>query len=199
MSSINPLIIWSIVAYIVGSIPSGYLIARWYGIHDIRKTGSGNIGASNVGRSLGVFGFIIVFLLDAVKAYAFLFLAQHAQITSEFDLLVISFCILLGNCYSLFLNGQGGKGIATLVGISAAHNYYIALLFAASWLIGIVVTRVASLASMIALITVGCSLLYFNIISLFYFFAAATLIIIWRHKSNIIHMISARTRKNYNK
>lgn len=96
-------------AYIVGSIPSGYLIARYNGFQDIRQFGSGNIGATNIARALGLHFFFIVLFLDAIKAYGYLQLCGLMGVDG-FQLLLCAFALLIGNSYSFFLNGSVGGG-----------------------------------------------------------------------------------------
>src|ERR1700730_10712106 len=108
-------IFYAIIAYLVGAIPTGYIIAKLKGISDIRQHGSGNIGATNISRVLGKHYFFLIFFLDAGKAYLFLQL-----IKPYFDFSYLCFfagILLFGNGYSIFLRGTGGKGGATLCGL----------------------------------------------------------------------------------
>ena len=111
--------IYLLGAYLVGSIPTGYLIAKLAGIADIRSHGSGNIGATNVARLIGIHGFFLVLCIDALKAYAYL---RYMQTITSQDvyLCAIALLILSGNIHSLFLGFRGGKGVATSIGIAAA-------------------------------------------------------------------------------
>lgn len=110
-----------IFSYLIGAIPSGFLIARLAGIADIRAHGSGNIGATNVARILGAHYFLIVFCADMVKAYAWLMMLAHTGYENMFCLLAAG-VLLIGNGYSIFLRGSGGKGVATSFGILLALN-----------------------------------------------------------------------------
>lgn len=148
MNMIITNIIGLIGAYLVGSIPTGYLIAQWAGIADIRKHGSGNIGATNVARLLGVHFFFIVFFIDALKAYCYLRYMQ--SMTS--DVLVhalIAIALLLGNIFSCFLEFRGGKGVATSVGIGAALMPMIAWRIFGIWLAILVITKTVGIASVV--------------------------------------------------
>src|SRR5690348_15473304 len=102
-------------AYLVGAIPTGYLIAKLKGITDIRQHGSGNIGATNVSRILGKHYFFLIFFLDAGKAYLFIH-ALKAHFSFNY-LCIFASIVLVGNGYSIFLRGSGGKGVATLFGL----------------------------------------------------------------------------------
>src|SRR5271156_4362785 len=88
-------------AYLVGSFPTGYLVAKWAGIADIRNHGSGNIGATNVARKLGIHFFFIVFFIDALKAYSYLKYVQSTTHCARYHYL-IAVALLLGNICSLF-------------------------------------------------------------------------------------------------
>ena len=106
------LIVWAtaLLAYLIGAIPTGYLIARLKGVRDIRQHGSGNIGATNVSRLLGIHYFFIIFFLDAGKAFLFM-----NTIKPYFPIDYLYFfagILLLGNTCSLFLRFRGGKGVA---------------------------------------------------------------------------------------
>jgi acyl phosphate:glycerol-3-phosphate acyltransferase len=141
-------IIGLIGAYLVGSIPTGYLIARWAGIADIRKHGSGNIGATNVARALGVHFFFIVFFIDALKAYCYLRSMQG--MTPDFfmhDLIAIA--LLLGNIFSCFLEFRGGKGVATSIGIGAALMPTLLCYVFGIWLAILAITKTVGIASVV--------------------------------------------------
>src|SRR5438105_2150337 len=120
-----------IISYLIGAIPVGYLIARFKGIVDIRKHGSGNIGATNVSRALGLPYFFLIFLIDAGKAFLTIwYLAPYA--TANF-LYVCAAAVLLGNGCSIFLQGSGGKGVATLFGLLVALQLSVILPLLMVW------------------------------------------------------------------
>ena|SRR5579872_2738081 len=141
--------IYLILSYLIGAIPTGYLIARVRGIADIRKHGSGNIGATNVARFLGVRYFFLIFILDAFKAYACLYMLAH-MITYH-ELLIEAGVLLIGNGYSLFLQGSGGKGVATSAGILVALYPQLMSILLLSWIAVLFVTRTVGIASAITL------------------------------------------------
>ncbi|HEX4068568.1 MAG TPA: glycerol-3-phosphate acyltransferase [Candidatus Babeliales bacterium] len=172
-----------LLAYLIGAIPTGYLIAKWNGIDDIRAHGSGNIGATNVSRFLGKHYFFLIFFLDAGKVYVFMHLIQPYFDYSHLCLFAI--LILFGNGYSIFLRGSGGKGVATLCGLVTAIYPKATLPLLGVWALLLCITKIIGIAS------VGAALCFpfyaytthnktFFLFSLF----AATLII-WKHKPNI--------------
>lgn len=171
------------LSFLVGAIPSGYLFAKWYGITDIRNIGSGNIGASNVGRMLGWKAFVTVFLLDASKAALMLLYAQTFNFSNVF-LMCIAFFLLLGNCFSPFLGFNGGKGVATLMGIMGALSPLVMICAAVTWLIIVFLTKVPAIASVCTLCMLPF-LSYFLIpFSFIPFLLIASFIVFYRHKKN---------------
>ena len=125
-----------LVAYLVGSLPTGYWYAKYLFGVDVTKVGSGNIGATNVARALGSNKhFAIIWFIDAAKAYLYLFvLAKSGALpTSTYALsflLLSGALLLIGNGHSVFLGMRGGKGIATTTGILFFIFPYLGLLFA---------------------------------------------------------------------
>ena len=140
--------IYALGAYLVGSIPTGYLIAKLAGIADIRNHGSGNIGATNVARLVGLHGFVLVLCIDALKAYAYL---RYMQTTTSQDLYLCAIALLLlaGNIHSLFLEFRGGKGVATSIGIAAALMPGLFLYVFCIWAAVFALTRTVGIASVI--------------------------------------------------
>jgi glycerol-3-phosphate acyltransferase PlsY len=147
------------LSYIIGSIPSGFLVARLAGIADIRAHGSGNIGATNVARVLGAHYFIIVFIADMLKAYAWLMLLAHYGYVGVYRL-VAAGALLIGNGFSIFLRGSGGKGVATSFGVLLALNPVLLICTALCWFLLLGYTRVVGVASVATLLMAPlCSLL----------------------------------------
>jgi glycerol-3-phosphate acyltransferase PlsY len=171
-------------AYIVGSIPSGYLIARYYGFQDIRQFGSGNIGATNIARALGLHFFFIVLFLDACKAYCYLQLCDLMGI-GGFELLLCAFAVLIGNSYSFFLSGSGGKGVSTFVGIMCAINPKFCILLLLTWLALLIFLRVVGIASVITAFLVPIYALFFTDTYGFIFMLTVAGFILLRHRDNI--------------
>ncbi len=138
-------IIIGILAYLIGAIPTGYLIAKLKGINDIRAHGSGNIGATNVSRVLGKTYFFLIFFLDAGKAFLYIQLLKP-----YFDLsylCIFASLLLFGNGCSIFLQGSGGKGVATLFGLLMALNTYTALILFGIWALLLLITHTVGVAS----------------------------------------------------
>lgn len=170
----------------VGSIPTGYLFAYAGGINDIRRHGSGNIGATNVARILGAHYFAPVFVIDALKALLYLQLAASYG-ASEPILLSCALALLAGNGYSLFLHFTGGKGFATITGIIWFFKPFLTILLFCLWVTTFMVVRtvgIASATTCLGLVVSGVYLMPTQA-SL-----ASTLVVmglwgIWRHLDNI--------------
>jgi glycerol-3-phosphate acyltransferase PlsY len=138
-------------AYFIGSIPIGYIVARIAGVDDIRSYGSGNIGATNVARTLGIRYFLPVFVLDFAKAYGTVALVAH-YFPSPLFFYATAIAYLIGNGYSLFLQGSGGKGVAATVGILTCYNPVLTLCTFATWALAFAITRTVGIASAIGAI-----------------------------------------------
>lgn len=180
-----------IVAYLIGAIPTGYLIARLRGISDIREHGSGNIGATNVARTLGMHYFFLVFFLDFAKAYGLLMLLAQHEMEQE-NLLYAAIALLLGNAFPIFLKFKGGKGVATSLGIMAALNPWIIAYDAVIWWTVFGVTRtvgIASVAGLIGLPIISTFILH-DACQLQIFFLFMAVWGIWLHRSNIINYLA---------
>lgn len=108
------------LAYILGSIPFGYLIVKWQKGYDVRTTGSGSIGATNVMRNLGIAGFVATFILDAGKGLGAVFLAGRLTGQAPDWIAAAAVAAVIGHCFPVWLGFRGGKGVATGVGVFLA-------------------------------------------------------------------------------
>src|SRR5260370_30194612 len=146
----NPWLISIAVAYLLGSIPFGYLLVKIFREQDIRATGSGNIGATNVARS-GAKGLgIATLLLDLGKAFAAVKIAQHLA-PGDYDLAVAAaVAAILGHVFPIWLSFRGGKGVASALGVFFALTPASALCIFGVFLAIFLLTRYVSLASIVA-------------------------------------------------
>jgi len=135
-------IVWlmPIAAYLLGSIPFGLLLAKLFGGGDVRKAGSGNIGATNVARVVGPLAGILTLVLDTGKGVAAVWLAGRVTSESAAWMMAAAFAVLLGHCFPVWLKFKGGKGVATALGVflalsplAAASATLIFILFVAYW------------------------------------------------------------------
>src|SRR5271170_211024 len=104
-------------AYLLGSIPFGLLMGKLFGAADVRKAGSGNIGATNVARVAGPLAGILTLLLDAAKGALAVILAARLSEQSSTWMMIAGLCALIGHCYPIWLGFRGGKGVATAAGV----------------------------------------------------------------------------------
>ena len=106
-----------VAAYLLGSIPFGLLLSRLFGTADIRKEGSGNIGATNVARVAGPIAGILTLLLDAGKGALAVMLAVRLTNAAALWMMIAGLCALVGHCFPIWLGFRGGKGVATAAGV----------------------------------------------------------------------------------
>lgn len=139
-----------IVAYALGSIPFGLLIVKARGGPDIREVGSGNIGAANVSRNAGRFAGILTLLLDAAKGYFAVWLAAHWTNGNIRWMMVAAILAVVGHMFTVWLNFQGGKGVATGLGVFLPICWQAVAAAAVLWLIVVIFWRYASLGSISA-------------------------------------------------
>jgi glycerol-3-phosphate acyltransferase PlsY len=191
----------TLVAYLLGSIPSGYIAGRIAGV-DMRKVGSGNIGATNVTRVLGKrFGYP-VFVVDFGKGLAAvamgLMIAKAAQSTPKVIDLCAAFAAIfavIGHSYSIWLGFKGGKGVATSLGSLFGLNWIAAAIVCVVWIVAFQLTRYVSLSSIaaaIALPVTVATMLFLKQLQtpiLLYFAVFLATIIVLRHRSNLSRLL----------
>lgn len=138
-----------LAAYLLGSVPFGYIVGRVRGI-DVRQHGSGNIGASNVMRLFGVPAGILVLLLDALKGYMGVAMMRMAGYDTPELLLLAGLCAVAGHTWSVFLRFRGGRGVATSLGVLIALAPAVAAVAFFTWVVVLLLTRYISLSSVVA-------------------------------------------------
>ncbi len=178
-------IIVLIFSYLLGSIPFGLLVGKWWAKLDVRQYGSGNIGMTNVLRTAGYVPALITLLGDVGKGYAAVFLATGVT-DSVFLALLAGVAAVVGHNWPVFLRFRGGKGVATAAGVVLAVRPWSALVLFLIWLGVLVRFRYISLASIVVAICLPFVLLLFGV-SLWEFALALVLGIftVLRHRSNI--------------
>lgn len=178
------LLVALIAAFWVGALPFGYWLARWRGV-DIRTVGSGNIGATNVFRTLGAKAGLTVLLLDALKGWLPTFAALRTG-ADDFAAVLVGVAAILGHTFSPLMGFKGGKGIATGLGaLLAAAPLTVAVAFPV-WLVVFALTRWVSLASILAAIVVPVAAYFWGYsLPAVGVLAATVVVIIWKHRSNL--------------
>jgi len=180
-------------SYLLGSIPIGLLVAKFKGI-DIRRYGSGNIGATNVFRILGTGPGLIVLIGDMIKGIIAVWVG--GAIDGPNLALIAGLTAIAGHSWSIFLNFSGGKGVATAGGVLLALAPGVVAVALAVWVTIVVLFRYVSLASIIAAITVPFLMVLFGKPwSLFGFGLLAAVLVIYRHKPNIKRLLAGKELK----
>lgn len=184
--------LWPVFFFLLGSFPTGYLIGKSRGI-DIRQHGSGNIGATNVGRVMGRGWGLFAFACDFLKGFLMLFLLRtfgpwdmEAWPTAAL-LVACGLGAILGHNYTPWLGFKGGKGIATSAGVLGALLPLSLLVVFSLWAVSVLLTRIVSLSSLLAAFALPLATAFFYPRQWIYF-ALATLagaLAAWRHRSNV--------------
>ena len=196
------LVLVALVAYLLGSIPTGYIAGRIAGV-DVRKVGSGNVGATNVTRVLGKrFGYP-VFVVDVGKGLAAvavgMTIARANQSTPTFvDLCGAGAAIfsVLGHSYSIWTGFKGGKGVATSLGSLFGLNWIAAGIVCVIWILVFQLTRYVSLASIVAVVALPvtiATMLFLKQLQtpiLLYFALCLAVIVVLRHRSNLFRLFN---------
>jgi len=180
--------------YLLGSFPSGYLLAKLHGI-DITRQGSGNVGATNVARSIGKRAGIMTLLLDLTKGFLAVTLAS--LITDQIWFLAASaVAVVCGHCFSLPPLLKGGKGVATGLGVLVALAPGAALTSVVIFALVFSVTRIVSLSSILATLSAPLYSLVSNQPEAKSFaLIILSLVIVYRHRENIKRLIEGREAK----
>ncbi|MBI3592416.1 MAG: glycerol-3-phosphate 1-O-acyltransferase PlsY [Nitrospirae bacterium] len=145
----DPVIIAAIIlSFVIGSIPTGLLIAKSKAI-DLRKVGSGNIGATNVMRAMGKEAAFLTLLGDIAKGAAAVGIAKALALGTFYEG-ALGLSSILGHNFSIFLKGKGGKGVATSLGVIIVFSPHVALFTAILWLLTAKWTRYSSLSALVA-------------------------------------------------
>lgn len=133
--------------YLLGSIPFAYVVTRAFGLGDIREVGSGNVGTTNVLRTGNKFATALTLIGDVGKGVVAVLIAKYY---GDIPAMAAALGAFVGHTFPVWLNFKGGKGVATCLGILAALYWPVALLAAGTWLVVVAITRISSLAALVA-------------------------------------------------
>ena len=170
------------LSYLIGSIPFGFLLTKIFLEKDIRKIGSGNIGATNALRTGNKLIGYSTLALDIGKAVILLLIIKFNF--SEY-LFASSIAVFLGHVFPIWLKFKGGKGVATYVGILFCINIYLVIVFIVSWLVIFTLTKYSSLASMMSSLFVPITSYFLLGDNNYYFYIIFSLLILITHRENI--------------
>ena len=179
------LIIVFLDAYLIGSMPFGLIITKLFLKKDVRNIGSGNIGATNVLRTGNKSLAILTLFFDILKGY----ISIHISFIYFHDLIYLAaLACLVGHIFPVWLNFNGGKGVATYLGIILALSYKFAIIFGVSWLTLSFLFKYSSLSSIFSTLLIFLYSLMLNNHFLSFYFFIVFIIILYTHRENIIRL-----------
>lgn len=189
----------AVIAYLIGSIPTGYLIVKSATGQDIRQVGSGSTGATNVKRVMGKKWFFIVLLLDALKGAIPVMIANfvpYLHSNSGLTAVVAAACVLLGHSKSIYLGFTGGKSVASGVGTILALSPTVGLSIAVIWAIITYASKYVSLGSIIALALSPILMFLFNQpIAYVVYCVIGAVYVIYLHRENVKRLLAGTENK----
>ena len=191
------IIIFIIMAFFVGGIPFGLIVGKIYKDIDIRKYGSGNIGATNVARVMGIKYALLVFILDGLKTFLPVFAAKLIYGSKEYAIFIAFFSIL-GHIFSPWLKGKGGKGISSTIFALLAVDYRLFFIMSICWLLIFKLTKISAVAAIFSIIITLISSYFINGNFIFIVLLMLTFIILFAHRKNIKRLITGE-EFNFNK
>ena len=174
-------LIISILSYLMGSVPFGFILTKVFLKKDIRDIGSGNIGATNAlragNKSLG-YGTLF---LDIIKA---IIPVVYVKLNYPDYIFIASLCVFLGHIFPIWLKFKGGKGVATYVGILFSINLTIGFIFIGVWFFTFLISKYSSLSSLSASLSIPIYLFFFTSQNLV-FFSIMFILILYTHRENV--------------
>jgi glycerol-3-phosphate acyltransferase PlsY len=184
-----------LLGYALGSIPFGLVLTQAAGLGDVRRIGSGNIGATNVLRTGRKSLAAATLILDAAKGAAAVLLAGWIWPDQPTFPGIAAIGAFLGHLYPIWLRFRGGKGLATAGGIVAILHWPSALIAAAVWLAALGLTRISSVGGMIAAVAAPVAAAVFGRFDLAILFLGFALLILWKHRANIARLAAGTEPK----
>ncbi len=189
-------LIFVVCAYLLGSVSFAVLMSKAFGLADPRTYGSGNPGATNVLRSGKKVAAIMTLLGDTAKGTVAVLLAQIYAPENYVLIAVVALAVFLGHVFPIFLKFQGGKGVATALGVLLALSGWMGLAVLGTWLLVAVVFRYSSLSALVAAIAAPIYAMLFQLRpELVVATAIMSMLLIWRHKSNIQNLMTGKESK----
>jgi glycerol-3-phosphate acyltransferase PlsY len=182
-----------ISAFILGSIPTGLILAKSSGV-DLKKAGSGNIGATNVLRTTGRWPAFFTLLGDVLKGVAAVLLARFFEVGLLYEGF-IGLSSILGHNFSLFLKFKGGKGVATSFGVLVVYSPQTALFTSIIWLLTIMITKYSSLGALVSYGLLPLSISFLDTKEKLPIAFVMTIMMFIRHKDNISHLLNGTELK----
>ena len=177
------LTLWAVIGYLLGSIPFGMVVARVMNLGNLREIGSGNIGATNVLRTGNKSAAALTLILDAAKGAIALLLARY--LAGEDAAQLAAVMAMVGHCFPVWLKFNGGKGVATFLGIMLAYSFPIGAACCAAWLIGAFGWRISSMGALVSAAASTFFLVFMGAGTALMMGVFLTLLIFYRHRENM--------------
>ncbi|MCV6599571.1 MAG: glycerol-3-phosphate 1-O-acyltransferase PlsY [Alphaproteobacteria bacterium] len=192
MNEITQYLILTLLGYAFGSIPFGLIFAKLLGHGDIRKIGSGNIGATNALRTGSKKLALLTLICDMLKGVAPVLIAKSC--CPEY-IIIAGIGAIIGHCFPIWLRFKGGKGVATTLGVLLAISPILGLLVCLTWLVVAITFKISSLSALVAILLAPIYN-FFLLDEKSAILAMGITIIVWlRHKDNIIRIIKREEKK----
>tara|TARA_B100000678_G_scaffold107337_1_gene90098 strand:+ start:562 stop:1146 length:585 start_codon:yes stop_codon:yes gene_type:complete len=190
---INILLIFS--AYLLGSISAAIIVCKTLGLSDPRTGGSGNPGTTNVMRLYGKKAAFLTLVGDIFKGIIPVLLAK-VIVNSEFIIAICGLATFLGHIFPIYFKFEGGKGVATLIGILFATHWLLGVSYIITWILTALIFRYSSLAALIAALPIPIYSYFIEHNNQYTIsFAVITIILFWRHKPNIYNLLNGKEDK----
>ena len=205
-------ILATLLAFLIGAVPFGWLFARVTKGVDLHTIGSGNVGATNAARlwsgRKAIAAFVLVFALDCMKGFAAAWWSPALAVLLGADpsentvRVACGSAAILGHVFTPYLDWKGGKGAATALGVVAALATWSALYAVGFWGLVLLLTGYVSLGSIIAMVSIPITFLARNgsetfrsRLGIFVFLTVAAIMVVWRHRSNIVRLLEGRENR----
>ncbi|ATG38351.1 glycerol-3-phosphate 1-O-acyltransferase PlsY [Phaeobacter piscinae] len=180
------LLLWAVIGYALGSIPFGLLLTRIMGLGNLRTIGSGNIGTTNVLRTGSKKAAALTLLLDGGKGAVAVLLAR--ALVGEDAAQLAGLTAFLGHCFPVWLKFQGGKGVATFLGLMLALAWPVGIACCLTWLAAAYLSKISSMGALVSAVAAPLWCLLLGAPMTTGLAALLAVIILWRHKENIARL-----------
>tara|TARA_B100001109_G_C18726894_1_gene410002 strand:+ start:194 stop:793 length:600 start_codon:yes stop_codon:yes gene_type:complete len=185
------------ISYLLGSLPTGFLIGKYLKNIDLRTKGSGSTGATNVLRNVGKWPALFVFIIDVGKGLLAVKIAQY-HTDQGFIEVIAGISAITGHIWPIWLKGKGGKAVATGLGMFLALSWKVGLASLGIFLIVLAKTKYVSLSSILAAILLPVFMLFYlgNFIHPYFFISLiVSLLVVWKHRTNITRLLKGEESK----
>lgn len=182
-NTLTVLALWAVLGYLLGSVPFGMVVAKMMNLGNLREIGSGNIGTTNVLRTGSKKAAALTLLLDGGKGAVAVLLAN--AFAGQDAAQVAALAAMIGHCYPVWLRFEGGKGVATFLGILLAIAWPVGIGACLAWLLGALISRMSSMGALVSAAACTFLMMFWGYGAMLLLGIALTLIIFWRHRGNI--------------